>query len=1251
MADENQERPRPGGHIARTLGISPGDPAATHTAEADVPLEWRVRGVILDLYEVKQIHEGGGMGLVYRVHHRGWNIDLAVKSPRAKYFQTEQQKETFVRECETWVNLGLHPHIVSCHYVRILGGIPRVFAEYVEGGSLKDWIASRRLYEGGSEVALRRILDIAIQFAWGLAYAHEKGLVHQDVKPANVLMAPEGIAKVADFGLAKARAATGEHGSFGGSDQSILVSSGGMTPAYCSPEQASRQPLSPKTDIWSWGLSVLEMFAGKPFWAENVPEGMTVGQLAPEALEQYVASEVEGTKGIAIPPSVAELLNQCFQRGPSDRPKDMHEVAQSLTTLYQQYTGQDYPRQEPKAAELLADGLNNKALSLLDLGSRDQADTLLGEAIRLEPFHPEVTYNVGLLLWRSGRATDDALLSTLDECRRERPEDWRPGWLMGLVHMDRGDADSAVRELEEALSRSGRDARVVAALGAVKRGQGRWRRCLWTLEGHTGAVLSAAISPDGRWGLSGGFDNTVRLWELVTGTCLRTLEGHTSHVDSVGFISGGRQGLSSSDDKTVREWDLATGLCLNTIDGQGLPDHSLAISPDGRWALTPGSYGRFAMLMDYDRTLVLLWDKARSKVVHELRGHWKEVISVAISPDGRWGLSGGKDHTLRLWDLATGVCLRTFEGHKGPVACMAFSSDAHRVLSGSEDRSVRLWDVTTGECLRTFGGHTDAVRCVAFSPNGQQGLSGGNDTTLRLWNLTGGVTASLMPSRPMGHADVSQNVAAFRTKLAAASAALDDGEPRLALAIVEEARQIPGCLRSHLALDLRARAGLYGRAVGISSAWCLRTLEGHAGDVFSVVISADGHWGLSGSRDQTVKLWDLTTGACVKTFQEDAWVLGVAMSPDAHWGLSASVPDPPFACGHRIPSDCRWRLAHSEAGWVGLYDLPSSAGLPSFDGHVGAVLSVTISNDGRLGLSGSGGLDKTLRLWEVPSGRCFRVFEGHTSFVRSVAISQDGRWGLSGGDDKTVRLWEVSTGLCLRTFEGHTNAVNSVVLSSDSRWGLSGSDDKTFRVWDISSGRCLRTFEVRTSAVASVAVFPDCHWAISAGGAFGAMGGDDTVPLRLWDLATGTCLRTLEGHTLEAQSVAISSDGRWVLSGSSDKTVRLWEIVWEYEFPDAADWDEAARPYLVSFLTVHTPYAAALPEGRSPSADEVALALTRRGRPTWTDDDFHGLIRTLQCSGYGWLRPEGVRKKLEEMAAGWQGPPPVPWENAPEVRQ
>ncbi len=237
--------------------------------EDTAPTVWEVGDVILGQYEVTARLGEGGMGVVHKVHHREWNIDLAVKSPRPEIFRRAGGKENFIREAETWVKLGDHPHIVRCRFVRTLGGIPQVFAEYVDGGSLAEAIRSRRLYQGGHEQALERILDLAIQFAWGLHAAHEHGLVHQDVKPANVMLTWKGMAKVTDFGLAKARAMAGEERAPEGG-QSILVSAGGMTPAYCSPEQAAHQPLSRKTDIWSWGVSLLEMFVGRVTWRAGV---------------------------------------------------------------------------------------------------------------------------------------------------------------------------------------------------------------------------------------------------------------------------------------------------------------------------------------------------------------------------------------------------------------------------------------------------------------------------------------------------------------------------------------------------------------------------------------------------------------------------------------------------------------------------------------------------------------------------------------------------------------------------------------------------------------------------------------------------------------------------------------------------------------------------------------------------------------------------------------------------------------------
>jgi hypothetical protein len=163
-------------------------------------------GILFGTYRVEiDAIEEGGMGQVWRVRHLGWNIYLALKRPRAELFRNKQQKEEFTHECETWMDLGLHPHIVSCYYVREIGGVPSIFSEWMDGGSLKHWIRDGRFYEGDEEIVLKRVLDVAIQFERGLHYAHECGLIHQDVKPGNILLTSKGEVKVADFGLAGAR--------------------------------------------------------------------------------------------------------------------------------------------------------------------------------------------------------------------------------------------------------------------------------------------------------------------------------------------------------------------------------------------------------------------------------------------------------------------------------------------------------------------------------------------------------------------------------------------------------------------------------------------------------------------------------------------------------------------------------------------------------------------------------------------------------------------------------------------------------------------------------------------------------------------------------------------------------------------------------------------------------------------------------------------------------------------------------------
>jgi tetratricopeptide (TPR) repeat protein len=403
------------------------------------PAVWKVGDIIRDDYAVTGILGEGGMGIVYKIYHRSWGMVMAVKSPKSEIFVREGGKENFIREAETWVSLGTYPHLVSCHFVETLGGTPRIFAEYVEGGSLVDWIRRRRLYEGGPEQALERILDVSIQFAWGLHFAHAQGIVHQDIKPANVMMTPDGIAKVTDFGLAKARMMAGEQGALDGKGvQSILVSSNGMTPAYCSPEQVAGQAISRKTDIWSWGLSVLEMFTGEVTWA--------IGAAAQEILAGH---EVQDQAIPAVPAALRNLLKRCFQQSPEARPATMLEVATELQEIYASLVGCPYSRAMPDPAVTQVSSLINRGNSLLHLGRLEEAADVSKQAIRLDPESADAYYNLGGAYQELGRQ-EEALVA-YDQAIRLKPNDVEAHNHRGAVLMRLGRSEEALAACEQAL--------------------------------------------------------------------------------------------------------------------------------------------------------------------------------------------------------------------------------------------------------------------------------------------------------------------------------------------------------------------------------------------------------------------------------------------------------------------------------------------------------------------------------------------------------------------------------------------------------------------------------------------------------------------------------------------------------------------------------------------------------------------------------------------------------------------------------
>jgi len=416
---------------------------------SSIPYEWFPDDVILDLYQVQNVTEGygsearilpfheGGFGRVYKVWHRSWNRHMAVKTPKSGLFVTSEQKQAFIKECQTWINLGLHPHVASCHYVRDLGGVPRVFSEYADAGTLAEWINSRKIYEGDAKSVLERILDVAIQFAWGLHHAHESGVIHQDVKPLNALMWNDGTLKVSDFGIAGSRQKANfiAHTS---QPQTIMVTAGSMTPSYCSPEQQKGISLDRRTDIWSWAVSIMEIFNGGVSWA--------IGSAAPFAFEAYIESGPMVEDIPMIPPDLIPLFRKCFAQESQKRPANLLECARIIQEYYTDGLQLQYQRSEPIEVPDSVENLSNKALSMIDLGREGDAASLFEQALKKAPADRATIYNYNLYKWRNQLIAANEFIASFDGIKSDTPtKEQKPGLEEALIWFELGFFEQAIK--------------------------------------------------------------------------------------------------------------------------------------------------------------------------------------------------------------------------------------------------------------------------------------------------------------------------------------------------------------------------------------------------------------------------------------------------------------------------------------------------------------------------------------------------------------------------------------------------------------------------------------------------------------------------------------------------------------------------------------------------------------------------------------------------------------------------------------
>ena len=296
-----------------------------------------------------------------------------------------------------------------------------------------------------------------------------------------------------------------------------------------------------------------------------------------------------------------------------------------------------------------------------------------------------------------------------------------------------------------------------------------------------------------------------------------------------------------------------------------------------------------------------------------------------------------------------------------------------------------------------------------------------------------------------------------------------------------------------------------------------RTLKGHSGWVTTMAFSPDGQRLASGSWDQTIKFWEVSTGEQLGTIgRKNKEIEALAFSHDGRWLASENSSNTVTLRDALTGQELRVLASDKPLGPLGS----------------NWVYSIAFSPDGQWLATGLD--DKTVRLWDVSTGHRVHDFTTSRRRVTYTAFSPDGRLFASGDDDKTITIWDTAGGQELRKLSGHRKPIYAVAFSPNGRLLASASGDKTVRLWDVDSGREIHTLKGHGNVVTSLAFSPDGRWLVS---------GSWDKTIKIWEVDTGREVRTLAGHDEPVYSIAFDSRGRWLASGSEDGTIKLWRLV------------------------------------------------------------------------------------------------------------